>query len=271
MMKNFAVIGDPIAHSLSPVLHQEIYRQLGMDASFEKIQIPPKNLHSFINNNELDGINVTIPHKQSVIPYLDELDESAQTIGAVNCVHNGKGYNTDWIGFSMAMELNDVELDGKNCVILGAGGAARAIAFALIQSNVNTILIVNRTKEKAEDLKQWVEKLSDIRVNTLSHKYMNTLSHDHLIINCTPLGMWPNTEVIPEFEIQKDQVLVDTIYNPLETKWLKAGKEKGVKTVGGLDMFIAQGLASADIWFGEKISEKIKLEPIKKGLKSQLC
>ncbi|MBT5748273.1 MAG: shikimate dehydrogenase, partial [Candidatus Marinimicrobia bacterium] len=109
MMKNFAVIGDPIAHSLSPVLHQEIYRQLGIDASFEKIHIPPKDLHSFMNNNRLDGINVTIPHKQSVIPYLDELDESAQTIGAVNCVHNGKGYNTDWIGFSMAMELNDVE------------------------------------------------------------------------------------------------------------------------------------------------------------------
>ena len=114
-MKRFAVIGNPIAHSLSPVLHQEIYRQLGLKASYEKIHVIPNTLHSFMNANELDGFNVTIPHKQAIIPYLDMLDESAQTIGAVNCVHGGKGYNTDWIGFLNAMELNGVDLKGKKC------------------------------------------------------------------------------------------------------------------------------------------------------------
>ncbi|MEA1882163.1 MAG: shikimate dehydrogenase [Candidatus Marinimicrobia bacterium] len=278
-MKHFAVIGDPIAHSLSHVLHQEIYRQLGLEAEFEKIHVMPNALHSFMKENELDGFNVTIPHKQSIIPFLDELDESVQTIGAVNCVHNGKGYNTDWIGFTMAMELNDVELSGKDCLIVGAGGAARAIAFALIKSEVKSITIINRTIEKAENLKQWAEKLSDIPVHTQSQEHVNistslnpgAQTHEHLIINCTPLGMWPDTESMPEVKIQKDQVLADTIYNPLETAWLKTGKEKGAKTIGGLDMFIAQGLASADIWFGEKISEKIKLEDIKKVLKSELC
>ena len=272
-MKRFAVIGDPIAHSLSPDLHHEVYRQLGLDASFEKIHIKTNELHSFMNSNELDGFNVTIPHKQSVIPFLDELDESAQIIGAVNCVHNGIGYNTDWIGFLKALELNSVHLNGKNCAIIGAGGAARAIAYALINSSVNSISIINRTIEKADALVHWVKSISNIPINVQSKEYVNTQTREHLIINCTPLGMWPDTEQIPmDMDlIHENHILVDTIYNPLETKWLKTGKKLGAKIVGGLDMFFAQGLASADIWFGEKISEKIKLEVIKKGLKLELC
>ncbi|MEE2918515.1 MAG: shikimate dehydrogenase, partial [Candidatus Neomarinimicrobiota bacterium] len=116
-MKRFAVIGDPIAHTLSPNLHQEVYRQLELDASFEQIHVTPNSLDSFINSNKLDGFNVTIPHKLSIIPFLKGLDEAAKTIGAVNCVHNGKGYNTDWIGFLKAMELNGVDLNGKDCTI----------------------------------------------------------------------------------------------------------------------------------------------------------
>ena len=261
-MKQFAVIGDPIAHSLSPILHQEVYRQLDLDASFEKIHVTPKSLDSFINSNKLDGFNVTIPHKLSIIPFLKGLDEAAKTIGAVNCVHNGKGYNTDWIGFLKSMELNGVDLNGKDCTILGAGGAARAIAYGLVQADVNSILISNRTQTKADQLLDWINSIFPTNFQS---------KNSDIIINCTTLGMWPDTESMPEVEIQNGQILADTIYNPLETAWLKAGKTKGAKTIDGLDMFIAQGLASADIWFGEKISEKIKLEPIKKVLKSELC
>ena len=261
-MKRFAVIGNPIAHSLSPVLHREIYRQLGLEASYEKIQVNPDTLHSFMNANELDGFNVTIPHKQSIIPYLDMLDESAQTIGAVNCVHGGKGYNTDWIGFLNAMELNGVDLKGKKCTIIGAGGAARAVAFGLVHAGVKSISIKNRTQVKADELLDWINSIFPNN---------DPSENSDVIINCIPLGMWPDTESKPDVEIQVGQVLADTIYNPLETTWLKSGKTKNAKIIGGLDMFIAQGLASADIWFGEKISEKIKLEPIKKGLKSELC
>ena len=261
-MKTFAVIGDPIAHSLSPTIHNEVFRQLNLIASFDKIHIHPDNLHSFINSNELDGFNVTIPHKQSVIPFLNKLDESAKIIGAVNCVHNGKGFNTDWIGFLIAMDLNHIELKGKNCLILGAGGAARAIAFALANNGVKSISIKNRTQEKAAQLLDWVQSF-----------YPNPTSTDDpdIVINCTPVGMWPDTELMPDFDITPNQVLVDTIYNPIETAWLKAGQKFGAKTVGGLDMFIAQGLASADIWFNDKISERIKLEPIKKELDTVLC
>jgi len=261
-MKRFAVIGNPIAHSLSPVLHQEIYRQLVLKASYEKIHVIPNTLHSFMNANELDGFNVTIPHKQAIIPYLDMLDESAQTIGAVNCVHGGKGYNTDWIGFLNAMELNGVDLKGKKCTIIGAGGAARAVAFGLVHAGVKSISIKNRTQVKADELLDWINSIFPNN---------DPSENSDVIINCIPLGMWPDTESKPDVEIQVGQVLADTIYNPLETAWLKSGKTKNAKIIGGLDMFIAQGLASADIWFGEKISEKIKLEPIKKGLKSELC
>ena len=261
-MKRFAVIGDPIAHTLSPNLHQEVYRQLELDASFEQIHVTPNSLDSFINSNKLDGFNVTIPHKLSIIPFLKGLDEAAKTIGAVNCVHNGKGYNTDWIGFLKAMELNGVDLNGKDCTILGAGGAARAIAYGLVQADVNSILISNRTQTKADQLLDWINSIFPTNFQS---------KNSDIIINCTPLGMWPDTESMPEVEIQNGQILADTIYNPLETTWLKAGKTKGAKTIDGLDMFIAQGLASADIWFGKKISEKIKLEDIKKVLKSELC
>jgi shikimate dehydrogenase len=267
-MKRFAVIGDPVAHSLSPVLHQEIYRQLGMETVYEKVHVTPDQLSDFMTQNEFDGLNVTIPHKTAVIPFLNELNESAKIIGAVNCKSGGKGYNTDWVGFLKAMEYNDVELTEKNCLILGAGGAARAVAYALIKSNVKTITIQNRTKDKAIQLVQWVKKHSNIQVNTLTPDYLNTSILEHIIINCTPVGMWPDTESVPMNvnDIDENQIMADTIYNPLETEWLKQGKEKGAKIVGGLDMFIAQGLASADIWFGENISEKVDLNRLKQTL-----
>ena len=261
-MMQFAVIGNPIAHSLSPLLHQEIYRQLNIDASFEKIQVKLDSLASFMTQNELNGFNVTVPYKQSVIPFLDELDESARTIGAVNCVHHGKGHNTDWVGFLKAMDINDIVLEGMDCIILGAGGAARAVAYALIQAGVKSISVQNRTRGKGNQLLNWVNSI-----------FQNNEPREQfdVIINCTPIGMWPGTESMPEFKISKGHVLADTIYNPLETKWLRLGRDKGAKVVGGLDMFIEQGLESAGIWFGKKISENIELEPIKKVLKSELC
>ena len=145
---------------------------------------------------------------------------------------------------------------------MGAGGAARAVAYSLIEAGVESIFIRNRTQENADKLLKWIDSISP---DNSSHETAD------VIINCTPLGMWPDTESMPNIKINSGQVLADTIYNPLETAWLNTGKELGAKTIGGLDMFITQGLASADIWFDEKISELIKLEPIKKILKRKLC
>ena len=122
-MKQFAVIGSPISHSLSPNLHEEIFRQLNVNASYSRLEILPINLGNFFLNNELDGFNVTIPHKISIMNHLRDLDTTAEKISAVNCVHNNIGYNTDWVGFLHAMKLNNVILKNKDCLIIGSGGA----------------------------------------------------------------------------------------------------------------------------------------------------
>lgn len=263
-MKKFAVIGDPIAHSLSPLLHQEIYQQMGIDARYEKMQITTGQLSTFLGRNSLSGFNVTIPHKESVVAFLEKLDGAAETIGAVNCVVGKMGFNTDWTGFLKAMELSGVELKGRACTILGAGGAARAVAYALIQAKVKSISVRNRTEEKARRLEDWMTGLFP------QNEPADTMD---LIVNCTPVGMWPDNDQMPMelTDIRQDHVLVDTIYNPTETQWLREGRAKGARTVGGLDMFIAQGLASVDIWFQENISDKVDISKIRTKLEAALC
>jgi len=263
-MKKFAVIGDPVEQSLSPILHKEIYRQLGANASYEKVHVMEETLSLFMDSNLFDGFNVTIPHKESIIPYLDSLDEAAKLIGAVNCIVGNIGYNTDWVGFLDSMVLNQVDLDEKYCLIIGAGGAARSVAYALIQANVKSIVFQNRTKSREAELTTWVNKL---------YPKNRPGRNPDIIINCTPVGMWPKIQAIPFniHQINQIGVLVDTIYNPIDTEWLQKGKKAGAKIVKGIDMFIAQGLASANIWFGEEVSKKIDLEIIRKVLESKLC
>jgi shikimate dehydrogenase len=261
-MKQFAVIGSPIEHSLSPILHQEIYHQLNISASYDKKEVTKHQLNTFVNTNKLNGFNVTLPHKQTILPFLKSLDDSAKKIGAVNCVYKGKGYNTDWIGFLETIKNNDLSLDDKSCVIIGAGGAARAISYGLIKNGIKSISIKNRTMDAEQKLLEWINTLHP--TNSLNDK-------PNIIINCAPLGMWPKINSMPDIEINNKSTLIETVYNPLETKWLRHGKNIGAKTISGLDMFIWQGIASTEIWMGEKISEKIELEKVKKVLKLELC
>ena len=261
-MKQFGVIGYPIEHSLSPILHQEIYNQLDISASYDRNEVSINQLDHFVNTNKLNGFNVTIPHKQTIIPFLKSLDPSAKTIGAVNCVYKSKGYNTDWIGFLKTISNNDLSINNKSCVIIGAGGVARAIAYGLIRKGIKSISIKNRTIKSKQKILEWIDSL---------HPTNNLNENPNIIINCTPLGMWPKINSMPDIEINNQSTLIETVYNPLETKWLKYGKEIGAKTISGLDMFIWQGIASIELWLGEKISEKIELEKVKKVLKSELC
>ena len=261
-MKHFAVIGCPIKHSLSHILHKEIYNQLDISASYEKKEVPRNQLDKFVNTNTLNGFNVTLPHKQTILPFLKSLDDSAKVIGAVNCVYKGKGYNTDWIGFLETINNYDLSINNKNCIIIGAGGAARAIAYALIKKGIKSISIKNRSFEAKQKFLKWIDNL---------HPTNSSNQNPNIIINCTPLGMWPEINFMPDIEINDQLTLIETVYNPFETKWLKYGKEIGAKTVNGLEMFISQGIASAELWLGEKISKKIELEKVKKVLKSELC
>ena len=262
-MKQFAVIGNPIDQSLSPVLHKTIFNQMSINAFYESLLIPPGEISLFVNDCKLDGYNVTIPNKQVIIPLLPNLSEAAKIIGAVNCVKGSKGYNTDWIGFIKALKRNKVDLCNKNCLILGAGGVARAVAYGLIKEKVGAIDVKNRTEKHGDELLKWIKNI-----------YPNKISKDDrpdIIINCTPLGMWPNIESTPDTKYHSEQTLIDTVYNPLETKWMTLGKTKGARVISGLEMFIYQGLASADIWFDRNISDKVDVELIIKELNKKLC
>ncbi len=274
-MKRLAVIGEPIEHSLSPTLFKEVFKQLGLDGEYQKIHVLPDELGPFVKDNDLDGFNVTIPHKETIIHFLDELDDHARAIRAVNCVVNTGdkliGYNTDWIGFGKALKENGVSVKEKNCLVLGAGGAARAVVYALIQADACSIITANRTISKGAALVQWITNLTSINARSIPLKNVNTLTPE-IVVNCTPMGMWPDIESVPLDSTfsPANQVMIDTIYNPLETAWLKAGRNTGVKTVGGLDMFIHQGLASADLWFGSLVSDKVDISQIFSTINNEL-
>lgn len=263
-MKNFCVIGDPILHSLSPKLHHIIYSVLNIKAKFQKVNVLKNELKNFMKSNNYDGINITIPHKKLIVPYLDGLDKDAKSIGVVNCVMDNYGYNTDWIGFTKAMDFNGVILKGKHCLILGSGGAASAVAYALMVAKVGSISIKSRNKNQSNYMTEWIQShFSDNRVS----------SPPDIVINCTPVGMYPYVDSVPiEMSfINEKMILVDTIYNPIKTKWLLDGKKLGAQVVGGLDMFIAQGILSAEIWFGIDIFNRINLSKIREEIKEEIC
>jgi len=276
----FAVIGNPIEHSLSPALHNWVFRELGIDAEYLKIKVSKEDLSKIpasLRNGELQGINVTIPHKQEIVPLLDEFDDHAQTMGTVNCVSTLggrlKGYNTDWLGFSKAIKANGVSVRGKDCLILGAGGAAQAVVYALTLSKPASITIANRTLEKAHALAKWITHLSPVvSTNTSTIEQLETSKDIDLIVNCTPLGMTPHSDTspLPSHFIHNDHTLVDTVYTPLLTKFLLYGKEVGAHTVSGLDMFIFQGLATLDLWLEEPISQKVDVDELSTYLEQEL-
>ena len=258
-MKKFAVIGGSLSHSFSPTLHKIIYQKLKINADYSKVEISPKDLSSFIMNNQFNGLNITIPYKEKVIPVLDQIDKPSKIIGAVNCLYGLEGFNTDWKGFLKSMQINNVNLKGKNCLIIGAGGAAKAIAFALFKANVNSIKFNNRTQDRLKVITSWINRL-----------FINNKNHGtpDIIINCTPQGMFPMQDKIPSKtnNISKNQILIDTIYNPLITNWLKEGASRGAKIISGLDMLIAQALYSINIWFGIDAFKKIDFIELKKEL-----
>lgn len=263
-MKMRSVIGDPIAHSLSDVLHKELYGQLDIQAKYSKKHIKEIDLESFALKNKAHEYNVTIPHKEKIIKSLDALDSSALSVGAVNCVKDNKGYNTDWLGFKSCVEYNNIITEGRSCLILGAGGAAKAVAYALIKLGVESIKIKNRSREPKAALEQWIYNQG---IKTTGKREYN------IIINCTPIGMWPKVNESPYDldKVLKSQIFIDTIYNPYETKLIRYCKKNASKAIGGVDMFIFQAIESLKIWEEDVIDMDIDINKIKKVLKSKLC
>ena len=270
-MKHFTIIGNPVEHSMSPIMHSWIFQKTGIDAKYTKTHSTSDDLSTVIelmNSGELDGMNVTIPHKETVMEFLDEINPRAESIGSVNCImtSSGKiiGNNTDWYGFSKMLEQNKINVTGKEVIILGSGGVAKAVIFALSQLRVKKISLLNRTLSRAQKLESDI-----ISAQLLEHadKFIKDYS---ILINCTSIGMDDNYSPVSESLISRNQILVDIIYKPLETRFLEIGKLKGAKTVNGLDMFIYQGIASLELWLGEPLNDRVNFDQLKKYLEEQL-
>jgi shikimate dehydrogenase len=253
------IIGDPIEHTLSPVMHNAAFGELRLDFVYVPFRVRRGELRNALIGSRalgIAGLNVTMPHKNAAMRYLDEVDLTAKRIGAVNTIHNVgqrlRGYNTDGVGATKALRKNGVKLDGKKLVLLGAGGTARSIAFHVAQ-DVEELLILNRTLLKAKQLANILRKEfgSKIEANSLSSKIIkDELPDADILINATSVGMRPDTNqsLVPPSLLRPDLCLMDTVYDPLETKLSRDAKSVGARVVSGIDMLVYQGAASFKIW-----------------------
>ena len=249
-MKKYLVIGNPIEHSLSPRLHNYWIKNNNINAIYEKKKLDENEIESLIlevKKKSLNGINVTVPFKKLVIPYLDRLSSEAESTQSVNTIYLNNneviGHNTDISGFELGIKNLKFEVTGKKILILGAGGVVPSIIFALNKMRVSEITISNRTKDKAKSLKNFFKNIKIVD--------WGKVPEFDMIINATSLGLKKNDQINLDFsKVGKNKFFYDVIYNPKETNFLKIGKKMGNKTENGKLMFIYQALTAFKVWHG---------------------
>ncbi len=246
-MKKYFVIGNPINHSLSPKLHNYWLKENGINAVYDKIKLEENEIENFIikiKTQEINGCNVTVPFKKTVIPFLDKLSPEAKETQSVNTIsfynNNLVGHNTDIDGFEKAITALKYKVKDKKILILGAGGVVPSIIFALNKMEASQITISNRTNKKAEDLKSQFDE-----INTVS---WGEVPDFDIIINATSLGLNSETIDLNISNIGRGKLFYDVIYNPIETNFLKVGKKLGNQTENGKLMFIYQALEAFKLW-----------------------
>ncbi|PZE22760.1 shikimate dehydrogenase [Paenibacillus xerothermodurans] len=255
----FGVFGDPIRHSKSPIMLNRAFEVAGINAAYAAFHIQPGKLKAAVDAVRalhFRGVNVTIPHKVEVMDYLDEIDEGARAIGAVNTIvnENGRliGHNTDGIGYVRSLkEETGIELGGKKVLMIGAGGAARGVGYALAKEGVAHIYFANRTREKAEELAQTMAGFTGATGLGLTD-VAEVAAEAALIVNNTSLGMHPNVGEVPmDTSLVRDTMVIsDLIYNPLVTRFLRESEARGATIHSGLGMFIYQGAYAFEYWTG---------------------
>ncbi len=260
----YGVIGDPVLHSLSPVMHNTAFAAIGYNGVYLAFGV--KDVAAAISGVRglgIRGLSVTIPHKLTVMKHLDEIDDKAVRIGAVNTIINndGKlfGYNSDCLGATNAL-LEKTDIKDKQVILVGAGGAARAIGFGIL-SEGGKLTIVNILEDEG---KQLAKDLNVDYYHLSEHKKLDC----QILINATPVGMSPDTDAMPiekEF-LREDMVVMDVVYNPLETRLLKEAKNIGCITVDGVSMFVYQGVSQFESWTGKKapvdVMRKVVMESL---------
>ena len=281
MSSELGIIGFPIGHSISPVFQQAALDHCGIEASYWATEVSPEQVGDFVKNlrrPEILGINVTVPHKEAVIPYLDEVDEFATEAGAVNTIvtRDGRltGHNTDGYGFLRALqEGGGFQPQGRKVLILGAGGAARGVVLALVREGISQLLVANRTLARAEVLAQ-LSRARGIPAQAIPLSW-NELSlaavEAHLIVNCTTIGMahGPDPQGTPLLfhQIPPTSLVYDLVYNPLETPLLRAAAQAGAGILGGIQMLVYQGAASFEMWTGKTAPVPVMLAAARKAMK----
>ncbi len=258
-MKKYLVIGNPIKHSLSPQLHNHWIKDNNIDATYKKLKLNEdevENLIIKVKQKKIQGVNVTVPFKKSVIPFLDQLSLEAKKTQSVNTIylHNNKiiGHNTDIDGFELGIKNSRFEVKNKKVLILGAGGVVPSIIFALNKMKASKISICNRTKKKAENLKNLFQNLEVV-------SWGNIPDFD-IIINATSVGLNKDDRINLDLStVGKNKLFYDVIYNPEETSFLKNGKKLGNSTENGKLMFIYQAFVAFKLWHGvqPKINQKV--------------
>lgn len=273
------IIGDPIEHTMSPLIQNAAFEKLGIDYVYLPFRVRGEEVGKAIEGMRalnIRGLNVTIPHKVAVIPFLDKLDPLAEQIGAVNTIVNDDGvltgYNTDASGFLQALLKKGIEPRGKNMVVLGAGGASRAVSFILAEKGAN-LVILNRLEELdwAKELAQKISQIFQKGVKALELDEENLaamLEKADILINATSVGMTPNINEspVPVRLLKPGLIVYDIVYNPIKTRLLKEAEGIGAKTIGGLDMLVWQGALAFEKWTGVKAPIEVMRAELIKGL-----
>ncbi len=265
----YGVIGNPVHHSLSPTIHNGAFRRLGLNAVYMAFEV--KNVEEALRGIRglgVKGVSVTIPFKTEVLPFLDKIEGLAKKVKAVNTIVNRRGrligYNTDWNGALGALE-EKMDLGGKRAVLLGAGGAARAIGFGLKERGLR-LIVVNRSKERGQTFSKEL-RCDYLPMSSLTRMKAGELEAD-VMINATSLGMYPRDgeTPVPKELLKKGMMVMDIVYEPLQTRLLREAKEKGCVTVDGLEMLVRQGIAQFEIWTGRRL----EIGKIRKDLRRAL-
>lgn len=260
--KQLGIIGYPVEHSFSPQMHNYISEKMGNNYVYSAFCVREENLKEAVEGIRamgFAGVNVTAPHKVEVMKYLDVLSEKAKLFQSVNTIVNKNGtlygYTTDADGFYASLKRVGCDVKGKDILFVGAGGATRPVVSLFAMEGAKSITINNRTREKAEKIAENVKNSLDYSVDCDIK-----LSHYDVVINTTPIGMYPKTDAMPAFDmslVDSTSYVADMIYNPEETLFLKEAKKTGAKTLNGLGMLIYQGIIAYELFTGTKLPEGI--------------
>jgi len=259
MIRTFAVIGDPIDHSLSPTIHNAAYRHLDLECTYIAYKIDKNELESGIESLKsikVSGFNVTIPHKIRIMELLDDIDHDCKLIGAANTIVNDngslKGYNTDMDGFIEPIKNREIPIKNSNILLLGAGGASRAIIAGFAKEHAKKITIVNRTIEKAENLTRFSKEL-ELDSDAISINDIEKLDGAFdFVVNASSLGLKNELNIVPTKLIDAKTTVYDIVYKPVNTELIKDAKKKDAQIIYGYEMLLSQAAKSFEIWLNQK-------------------